>query len=94
MHVISRKALVDFWARHADAEAPLRVWFKLAEKGSYPNFAALKATFGSVDKAGDVYVFDIGGNRYRLIARIVFASQTLYVRELLTHAEYDRRKLK
>lgn len=94
MHVISRKALVDFWTRHADAEAPLRAWFRLAEKGRYPNFAALKMTFGSVDKAGAAYVFDIGGNKYRLIARIVFASQTLFVRELLTHAEYNRRKLK
>ena len=94
MHVISRKALVEFWSRHADAETPLRVWFKLAERGYFPNFAALKTTFGSVDKTGESCVFDIGGNKYRLIARIVFASQTLFVRELLTHAEYDRRKLK
>lgn len=93
MHVISRKALVDFWTRHADAETPLRAWFKLAERGRYANFAALKNTFGSVDKAGESYVFDIGGNKYRLIARIVFSSQTLFVREILTHAEYSRRTL-
>jgi len=92
MHVISRKALVEFWARHPDVEAPLRVWFKLLEKDRFINFAALKNTFGSVDKVGESYIFDIGGNKYRLVARIVFASQTLFVRELLTHAEYDRRR--
>jgi mRNA interferase HigB len=76
MHIISRKALLDFWILHADAEAPLRAWFRLADKGGYPNFAALKTTFGSVDKIGESFVFDIGGNKYRLIACIVFPSQT------------------
>ena len=90
MHAISRKALVEFRARHPDAEAPLRAWFKLIDKGRFPNFAALKTVFGGVDKIGQWIVFDIGGNKYRLVAKIVFPSQTLYIRHVWTHAQYDR----
>lgn len=93
MHAISRKALVEFWSRHPDAEAPLRAWSKLIDKGRYPNFAALKAVFGSVDKVGEWIVLDIGGNKYRLVAKIVFPGQTLYIRHVWTHAQYDRNPL-
>ena len=94
MHVISRKALRDFCERHAAAERPLEGWFRAATKGRFANLEELKQTFGSVDyvRLGmkRLYVFNIAGNNYRLVAAIHFDQQRLYVRHLLTHAEYDR----
>lgn len=92
MRVISQKALRDFARQHADADAPLRVWFKLIKNGSYNNLAELKRTFPSVDYVPlgkrPFYVFNIGGNKYRLVAAIHFNVQKLFIRYILTHAEY------
>jgi len=90
MKLISNKALRDFAAEHADAEAPLQAFRQLIEKGSDANFAALRAAFRGVDKVGERFVFNIGGNKYRLIAAIAFAPQLLWVKAVLTHADYDK----
>ena len=94
VHVISRKALREFWTVHAPAEAPLKTWFKAARAGSFKNLAELKQTFKSVDYVSpgkkSFYVFDIGGNKYRLIAAIHFEAQKLFIRHVLTHARYDK----
>lgn len=92
MRVISNQSLKIFAARHAGAEAPLQEWRKLVEANSFASFAALKATFGATDRVGDYYVFDIGGNKYRLIAAIHFNRQMLFVRHVFTHKEYDKWK--
>jgi mRNA interferase HigB len=93
VHVISRKALTDFWAKYADAEAPLRAWHK-AIKGTFKNLPELKQMFGSVDYVPvgkkEFHVFNIGGNKYRLVAVIHFNTQRLFVRHVLTHGEYDQ----
>jgi mRNA interferase HigB len=98
VHVISRKALRKFTARYRDADAPLNAWFKLITHGSFHNLTELKQAFGSVDfvptRRGDFHVFDIGGNKYRLIAAIHFNAQRIFVRHVLTHAEYDTGKWK
>lgn len=89
MRLISNKALREFALRHPDAGRPLQAWRKLIEGNAFHGFADLKRVFNSVDKAGGYYVFDIAGNRCRLIAAIHFNTQTLYVRAVFTHAEYD-----
>ena len=90
MHVISRKLLRDFWSRQPDSQAPLSRWFKIVEKSEFENLAQLKLAFPSADKVDDLVVFNIGGNKYRLIASIHFNRQKLYVRYILTHREYDK----
>ncbi len=86
--------MIEFWKIHADAEAPLKTWFKAASRGSFGNLAELKQTFKSVDyvSAGrkGFYVFNIGGNKCRLIAVIHFNAQKLFIRHVLTHAQYDK----
>ena len=76
----------------------LRAWHKLTRHGSFQNLAELKRTFASVDlipvKGRDFYVFNIGGNKYRLIAAIHFNTQRLFVRQILTHPEYDTERWK
>jgi mRNA interferase HigB len=94
MRVISEKALRDFARQYPDADAPLRARCKLVKSGTYRNLAELKQTFGSVDYVStgksDFYVFNIAGNKYRLIAAIHFNRQMLFIRYIFTHAEYDR----
>ena len=92
MHLISNKALRDFTAIHPPAKTPLQGWRRVVEQGTFHNFADLKQTFNSVDKVADLFVFNIAGNHYRLIAAIHFNTQTLYVRSVMTHAEYDKRE--
>jgi mRNA interferase HigB len=89
MKLISNKALRDFSAIHPDADGPLQNFRQLIERGSYSRFADLKATFRTVDKIGERFVFNIGGNKYRLVAAIAFTPQLFWVKAVLTHAEYD-----
>ena len=90
MHVISRKALVEFWKVHPPAKGPMSAWFKVVDTALFPNFAAVKAAFNSADKVGGLTVFNVGGDGYRVVASIHFNRRKLYIRHVLTHAEYDR----
>ena len=90
MLVISRKRLREFWAVHRDAEGPLRAWFAVARAVTWRSFSDLRRTIPTADGVGRCVVFNIGGNKYRLIAAIHFNRGKLYVRRVLTHAEYDR----
>jgi len=92
MRVISNKSLKLFAQRHPHADKPLQDWRKNIEKNRFDSFSDLKQMFNSADKAGEYYVFDIAGNHYRLIAAIHFNTQTLYVREILTHSAYNHWK--
>ena len=82
----------DFTRRHADAATPLGAWLRLARHGRFQNLVELKHTFGSVDmvsvKGRELYGFNIGGNKYRLAAAIHFNTQRLFVRDIVTHAQY------
>ena len=90
MHVISRKALRSFWEQHPDSESALSRWFKIMSQSEFGDFNALRATFPSADKVGALVVFNIGGNKYRLVASIHFNRGKVYIRHVLTHREYDR----
>ena len=94
MKLISNKALREFAAAHADAEAPLQDFRLRWEKGSYANFAELRAAFPGVDKVGALYVFNVGGNKFRLVAGLSFHARRMWVKAVLTHAEYDKEKWK
>ncbi len=90
MHIVSRRALRLFWEQHPDSEAVLVRWFKVVRQTRFRNFTELRAPFPSADKVGDWIVFNIGGNKYRLIASVHFNRGKVYVRHVLTHQEYDR----
>jgi mRNA interferase HigB len=90
MHVISRKRLKEAAERHADLEAPLDAWFRIAKKATWTNPADVRTTFSSADSVGKWTVFNIKGNQYRLIAEINYLFGRIYIRRVLTHAEYDR----
>lgn len=92
MRIISINTLKAFWEQvaHRGAEQPLRTWIKVAKAADWAEPPAVKETFNSADvlKDGRV-VFDIGGNKYRLVAWINYAYRTVYVRFIGTHKQYD-----
>lgn len=90
MHITSRKALRRFWERHPDSKKSLFRWFKAMQKGNFGSFNELRAAFPTADKVGDLIVFNISGNKYRLIASIHFNRCKVHIRNVLTHREYDK----
>ena len=92
MRVISNRALTAFGAIHRDAAQSLQAWRKIIESRDFSNFADLKATFNATDKVGEYYVFDIGGNKYRIVSAIHFDQQKLFIRYVFTHKDYDKWK--
>ena len=90
MHVISRKALRNFWKQHPDSQGSLSRWFKIVQRTNFESFTDLRSTFPSADLVGDLVVFNIGGNKYRLIASVHFNRGKIYIRQILTHREYDK----
>jgi mRNA interferase HigB len=90
MHVISRKKLKEAAAKHEDLEVPLYAWFRIAKKASWKSLADVRKTLSSADAVGKWTVFNVKGNQYRLIAEINYVFGRIYVRHVLTHADYDR----
>ena len=94
MHVISKTPLREFWSVYPDAERPLRRWLRTVENADWQSFAELRMTYANADQVDRFTVFNIGGNKYRLIAVIHFNRGKVYVRHVLTHKEYDLGKWK
>lgn len=94
MHIISFKRIKEFSSTFPDSGGSLRAWYSITKKSSWQNLAQLKQTYPSADLIGRYTVFNIRGNNYRLIARIIYRSQTVFVVAILTHEEYDLGKWK
>jgi mRNA interferase HigB len=88
--VISKKSLREFWRKHADAKAPLEEWHKRTLKADWNNLSDVRKGFPHADIVGTCVVFNIGGNKYRLIAKVAFQRKIVFVRFVLTHKDYDR----
>lgn len=94
MHVITEKRTREAKVKWPNAATALDHWYRLA-RGSRPtDFAAMRDLFPATDKVGEFHVFDIGGNKLRLIAFVRYRSQKLYIKHVLDHREYDRGKWK
>jgi mRNA interferase HigB len=94
MHVISFKRIREFFSSHRDSESSLTAWYKTTKRTSWQSLSELKSIYPSADLVGRYVVFNIGGNKYRLITRIVYRSQTIFVVAIMTHEEYDLGKWK
>ena len=94
MNVISYRKIREFLAVHRDADTSLNAWYKTARRANWQNLVEVKQVYPHADLVGRYTVFNIKGNDYRLITRIVYRSQTIFVVSVLTHAEYDRDKWK
>ena len=98
MRVISKSRLVQFWETPGceDSEGPLRAWYTHVSNRTvdWQSWADIKADFASASQVGNCVVFNIGGNKYRLIARVLFVSHKVFVLKVMTHREYDDAKWK
>ncbi|MFN6526726.1 type II toxin-antitoxin system HigB family toxin [Nostoc sp. ChiSLP03a] len=90
MHIISRARLVEFWEKHSNAQTSLRLWYKLTSVAEWQNLVELRQTFPSADPVGNFTVFNRSGNNYRLITLVDYKCQKVFIRHILTHAEYDK----
>lgn len=90
MKLIGREKLTQFSRKHATAKSPLGYWREVVEEVQWTNPADMKMTFRTADVVGPQTVFNIGGNKYQLIALVNYRLRTVFVQRVLTHAEYDQ----
>ena len=93
MRVISKARLKQFWemSGHGDSEGPLRAWYTHVSNRTvaWQSWGDVKAEFGTASSVGNCVVFNIGGNKYRLVTRILYPSQKVFILKMMTHREYD-----
>ena len=98
MDVIGKLILQEFWERHKKARKPLEKWCRVAEEAEWRNFAQIKQTFRTADlvnvRTRKFVVFDIGGNKYRLITTVNYQGQIVIIEVVLTHTDYNKGKWK
>jgi mRNA interferase HigB len=94
MHIITRKRLNEFAKLYPDTKNALSQWYQLIKDNEFSSFVELRQIFPSADQVGKLTVFNIGGNKVRLIAAIHYNRQKIYIRAVLTHSEYDEGKWK
>ena len=99
MRIIQRSMLMDFGRRHADAAEPLARWYRIARRAHWMNLAEVRIEFPHADVVNvasgkPVTVFNVGGNKYRMVTAIHYNRQIIYTLRVMTHAEYSRGKWK
>jgi mRNA interferase HigB len=91
MRIIAKRTLREFWEKHADARGPLEAWHSEARAANWASPQDIKLRYGRASFLGDNrVVFDIGGNKYRLVVKMNYFYKMVYIRFIGTHAEYDR----
>lgn len=94
MHVISYRRLREFAQKHTNCREALDSWYKIANKAHWSNLVEVQSVFPRAEAVGNFTVFNIKGNSYRLIVSIDYEKQLIYVKYILTHAEYDKESWK
>jgi mRNA interferase HigB len=94
MHIISYRTLRDFIETHLAAKTPLNAWYTTAKKAAWQNLAEVRQTYPHADPVRSLTVFNIGGNKYRLVVGINYESQVIYIKGIFTHEEYDEENWK
>ena len=90
MRIIKRAALEQFWRTHPDSKPSLESWFAVVRRAYWKTPAELRLIYKHADLVGRRTVFNIAGNKYRLIARVNYRTQRVFVLYIMTHAEYDK----
>ncbi|WZO99471.1 type II toxin-antitoxin system HigB family toxin [Isosphaeraceae bacterium EP7] len=92
-HIISRKLLREFADLHPeDPSLPeaLDEWFKKVRNARWRTFSDIRTSYAHADLVGGLVVFNLGGNKYRIVARVFYTTGKVYIRAVMTHREYDR----
>ena len=94
MHIITRKRLNEFAGKHPATTSGLTHWYRALKRNNPANFAELRRILPHADQVDGLTVFNIGGNKARLVAAIHYNHRKVYIRAVLTHSEYDTGKWK
>src|SRR5262249_42119526 len=94
VRIISKAAITEFAQTHRDSLESLLHWYSITKRAAWRHLAEVRADFPHADAVGIFTVFNISGNKYRLISVIKYQWQIVYIRHILTHAEYDQGKWK
>src|SRR5262245_20400793 len=94
MHIITRKRLNEFAEQHPETKSALERWYREMKRRTFASFAEVQSVFPAADHVGKLTVFNLGGNKVRLIAAIHYHRRRVYIRAVLTHQEYDENKWK
>ena len=94
MHVVSKKKITDFITKYPGSESSLLSWYSIVNTEIFSDLNELRNWFPNADLVGRRTVFNIGGNKYRMITRVNFASKRIFILYLLTHSEYSKDKWK
>ncbi len=90
MRIISHKAIREFSDAHPESSTAIAYWYRVTRKASWDSFTDIKLTFNTADYAPPFVVFDIGGNKYRLVAEINFGRKVVFIRRIMPHKEYSK----
>jgi mRNA interferase HigB len=90
LHVISRKKLLEAAEKHSDLSKPLDVWYRITKKAEWKNLKDVRKVFPTADAVEQFTVFNIKGNSYRLVTEINYQTGRIFLRHVLTHAEYSK----
>ncbi len=90
MHIITRRKLLQAAEEHKDLSEPLDVWYRVAKKAEWNNLMDVRQVFPTADAIQEFTVFNIKGNAYRLITEINYQTGRIFLRHVLTHAEYSK----
>lgn len=94
MRIISRKAIREAVKKHADLQQPLDDWYNIAAKAVWTSISDIRLVYPSADGVGNLTVFNIKGNKYRLIVGIDYPKQCIFIKYVLPHAEYSKEEWK
>lgn len=92
MRIISERRLREFWQQHPESENAMRELIMTLRLADWKNFSDVRRTFNHADIYGGCVIFDVGGNKYRIIGKIAYQHKIVFVRFVLTHKEYDEKK--
>lgn len=92
MRIISERRLREFWQKNPEAENAMREWIKTVKSADWNNFSDVRKAFNHADIFGNCTIFDVGGNKYRIIGKAAYGIKVVFIRFVLTHKQYDEKK--
>lgn len=90
MRIISKKRIKVAGTEHPEWEPSLEAWYKITKKANWQHFLDIRKTFNTVDRVGECVIFDVGGNKCRLISWVNYRGKKVFIRKILNHADYDK----
>jgi mRNA interferase HigB len=90
VNVVAQKTLRAFWEKHPDAAVPLKAWYRTCRRTQWRDLSDIREVYPHADRVGKCTVFNIGGNKYRLVVKIEYGIKTIFIKAVMTHSKYSK----